>query len=92
MISNCKWCHKSEDQICKIFTADVQLCPNYIQDGIVNSEKAYIYIYILLWLLFMPFFIMKKVNGFSITMIKISGLVKENQLKNKYITNKIEKV
>ena len=56
MISNCKWCHKSEDQICKIFTADVQLCPNYIQDGIVNSEKAYIYIYIYIYIVMVTFY------------------------------------
>ena len=52
----------------------------------------------LLWLLFIPFFIMKKVNVFSMSMKKISsglaiiGILKENQLKDKYVTNKMEKV
>ena len=46
----------------------------------------------------MPFFTMKKVNGFSMSMKKNSsglvviGIFQENQLKDKYVTNKMEKV
>ena len=52
----------------------------------------------MLWLLFIPFFTMKKVIGFLMSMKKISsghlviGILKENQLKDKYVTNKMEKV
>ena len=38
---------------------------------------------------------MKKVNGFSMSIKKISSgffILKENQLKDKYVTNKMEKM
>ena len=47
---------------------------------------------------FYTFFTMKKINGFSMAMKKVSsglagiGILKENELKDKYVINKMENV
>ena len=52
----------------------------------------------MLWLLFIPFFTVEKVNGFSMSMKKNSsglvviGILKENQLKDKYVISKMKEV